>query len=527
MKLGILFVWTLFLNSYLFSQTILWEKSMGGSKWDTGYSLFKDANGKIIILGSSASNDHDVNGLHPGLSLSDDFWLIHLDSAGNLTNQRCIGGSNGDEGRRMIRTIDGGYLLLGIAASSDGDVTGSGTVRQQDFWLAKTDSSFNIEWGKLIGGGLSDIPSSVIQTSDSGFMVVGTSDNFGGYVQVHYGSSNYSDIFVAKVSKNGVFEWGKTLGGSFDDKGADVFQTNDGGFIVLGSSDSRDYDMPATSTRGVAIFKLDSIGNIQFVKTHGGTNGELTTQLIKEENGNFLVLASTGSSDGDVVGYMGYVDVWVLKVDSLGEIIWQKCLGSHGWEEATCVIKTNDGGYLIGATSFWGDSIINNYSVHEDCWLVKIDSLGNYQWSKIFGGTLDDNVHSILQLSEHEYIFTGSTRSFDYDVSSCYGSPNCYEDVWVVKFADGINTREEITNPLTDLKAIYLYNEISVRFINKNFEKISIRLIDLMGKIVFSKSIDCLKGLNYFSFPLNVRNGVYILEIRNADSKQTVKIVVN
>ncbi len=520
------FFFLLFFAMKSSSQQIIWEKSIGGSSADIGYSLL-DANGKIIGLGSTSSRDFDVVGLHATPTPFEDFWLFQIDSFGNLFNQRCIGGSFTDEGKKIIKTNDGGYMMTGFASSGDGDIAGSGTVRQKDYWLAKTDSTFNIEWGRLIGGGLSDLAKSIIQTSDSGFLIVGSSYNFGGYVLSHYGSSNYPDIFIAKVSKSGIFEWGKTLGGSLNDTGIDVAQTSDNGYVVLGMSISRDYDIPSSSVGEIVFFKLDSIGNIQFVKTYGGTNGETVSNLIKEDDGSFVIIGSTGSGDGDVVGYIGLVDIWVLKVNNLGDIIWQKCLGSHGWEETTTAIKTNDNGYLIGATSFWGDSIIQNYSNFEDCWLVKIDSIGNYQWSKIFGGSHDDNVHSIIQVSDHDYVFTGSTESYDFDVSNCYGIPNCYEDVWIVKLSDGFNKVNDDLNFLSDLSAFYDKNNLVIRFISKNNVKSTFRVLDLLGNTILSRNVDCNQGLNLLSIPFDASTGLYILNLTTNNSKQSIKLFIN
>ena len=522
-----IFLYLLLIVFDSFSQQIIWEKSFGGSTVDIGYSLFKNSENEIFCLGQTRSSDYDVIGLHIGTFADDDFWLFKTDTSGNFLYQRCIGGSNSDGGRKIIRTMDGGYMLSGYASSNNGDVTGSGTVRQRDYWLAKTDSAFNIEWGKLIGGGASDIANSIIQTSDSGFLVVGSSYNLGGYVTIHYGLSTSSDIFVAKVSKNGAFLWGKTLGGSLDDIGIDVAQTNDGGYIVLGASASNDYDLPPNPMGQIVIFKLDSIGNIEFVKTHGGTGGESVSQIIMDEDGSFLLVGSTGSSDGDVSGFIGMIDVWVMKLDSVGEMIWQKCLGSNGWEEALCAIKTNDGGYMIGATSFWGNGIIQNYSSFDDCWIVKIDSMGNYEWSKIFGGSKVDNVRSIVQVSDHEYIFTGNTESFDYDVSSCYGIPNCREDVWMVKFSDGLNRIDETKPFVKDLSAFYGNENFIVRFIDDKKNTYDLRLYDSNGHVLYSTQIDSNQGLNVLTFSERIHAGIYILQLSNNVQKSEIKLLVN
>ena len=521
-----IFLYLLLIVFDSFSQQIIWEKSFGGSSVDIGYSLYKNSNNEIFCLGETSSRDFDVTGLHGSPSSLEDFWLFKTDTSGNLLYQRCIGGTNSDVGHKIIRTMDGGYMLTGYASSNNGDVTGSGTVRQRDYWLAKTDSAFNIECGKLIGGGTSDIANSIIQTSDSGFLVVGSSYNFGGYVTIHYGLSTTSDIFVAKVSKNGTYLWGRTLGGSLDDIGMDVAQTNDGGYIVLGASASNDYDLPANPMGQIVIFKLDSIGNIGYVKTHGGTGGENVSQIIMDEDGSFLLVGSTGSGDGDVVGFIGMVDVWVMKLDSLGDILWQKCLGSNGWEEALCAIKTNDGGYMIGAISMYGDGIIQNYSSFDDCWIVKIDSIGNYEWSKIFGGSKVDNVRSIVQVSDHEYIFAGNSESYDYDVSNCYGIPNCYEDVWMVKFSDGLNGINETKILVKDLSAFYGNENIIVRFIDRKKNTYDLMLYDSNGHVLYSTKIDSNQGLNVLTFSKHIHAGIYILQLSNNGQKSEIKFIV-
>ncbi|MBI2272117.1 MAG: T9SS type A sorting domain-containing protein [Bacteroidetes bacterium] len=184
------------------------------------------------------------------------------------------------------------------------------------------------------------------------------------------------------------------------------------------------------------IITIVSVGqppSIQWQKSFGGTGSDIANSVKQTKDGGYIVAGATTSSDGDVIGFHGSVDYWIIKTDASGNVQWQKCLGGSRPEGAQAIQQTTDGGYIVaGATeSVNGDVTGRTDSLQFDCWIVKLDSLGNIQWQKSYGGTKSESAYAIQQTIDGGYVFAGNTNSNDGDVSGNHiGGKN---DYWVVK----------------------------------------------------------------------------------------------
>ena len=363
------------------SGNITWQKSLGGSGNDEARSIQQTTDGGYIVAGYSDSNDGDVTGNH-GAS---DYWIVKLDPSGNITWQKSLGGSNYDEAHSIQQTTDGGYILAGFSAyPSDGDVTG--THGQIDYWIVKLDSIGNITWQKSLGGSLLDEAHSIQQTTDGGFIVAGWSTSNNGDVIGNHGGY---DHWVVKLDVNGNIAWQKSLGGSEDDGGhaggfigldaTSIQQTTDGGYILAAESNSNDGDV--TGNHGGIdnwIVKLDVNGNITWQKSLGGMGGDITSSIQQTTDGGYIVAGWSLSIDAwaDVTGNHGNSDYWIVKLDVNGNITWQKSLGGTGWDSALSIQQTTDGDYIVAgmATSNNGD-VTGNHGVF-DYWIVKLSNDG-------------------------------------------------------------------------------------------------------------------------------------------------------
>jgi hypothetical protein len=296
-----------------------------------------------------------------------------------------------------------------------------------------------IEWQKSLGGSGIDMGSSIQQTADGGYIVAGTSNSTDGNVTRNHGRFDY---WVVKLDAIGNIQWQKCLGGSGDDEGTSVQQTTDGGYIVAGSSDSTDGDVAGNHViEDYWVVKLDASGNIQWQKSFGGSGQDWPRSIQQTNDGGYIVVGWSSSTDGDVRGNQGRWDYWVVKLDASGNIQWQKCLGGSGDDEGTSVQQTTDGGYIVAGTSRSNDGDVSQHhgpnqpagtTLFSDYWVVKLDSDGNIVWEKSLGGSYNEEAYNIRQTNDGGFIVAGDTDTPNNgDVSGNHGDGN--SDYWIVK----------------------------------------------------------------------------------------------
>jgi len=291
---------------------------------------------------------------------------------------KTYGGTNYDGAFSVQHTSDGGYILAGWT-----DSFGAG---DWDIFLIKTDANGNIIWAKTYGGTYTDGAYSVQQISDGGYIVAGLTASFG---------TGYGDIFLIKTDANGNIIWAKTYGGTGWDGAYSVQQTSDGGYIVAGWTTSF-----GAGGRDFFLIKTDANGNIIWAKTYGGTNDDNAYSVQQTSDGGYIVAGMTWSFGA------GDWDIFLIKTDANGNIIWAKTYGGTDDEEAYSVQQTSDGGYIVaGWTTSFG---AGGY----DIFLIKTDASGNIIWAKTYGGTSYDNARSVQQTSDGGYIVAGYTASF-------------------------------------------------------------------------------------------------------------------
>ncbi|MGA8849566.1 MAG: hypothetical protein WB564_07085 [Dehalococcoidia bacterium] len=318
-----------------------------------------------------------------------DVLLIKTDSNGNKIWDKTFGGNSTDVGWSVQQTSDGGYIVVGSTSSY-----GAG---RWDVWLIKTDSNGNKIWDKTFGGNATDVGWSVQQTSDGGYVVVGGTDSYG---------AGGGDVWLIKTDSNGNKVWDKTFGGNSADVGWSIQQTSDGGYIEVGGTSSY-----GAGGWDVLLIKTDSNGNKVWDKTFGGNSTDAGMSVRQTSNGGYIVVGYTSSYGA------GGEDVWLIKTDSNGNKVWDKTFGGTSADVGMSIQQTSDGGYIeVGGTGSYGAG-------GEDVWLIKTDSNGNKVWDKTFGGTSADAGMSVRQTSDGGYIVVGYTSS--------YGAGGV--DVWLIK----------------------------------------------------------------------------------------------
>jgi gliding motility-associated-like protein len=226
-----------------------WQKSMGGSDDDEAYAIQQTSDNGYIVSGFTSSKDGDVSGNYGGYH---DYWVVKLDSKATIQWQKCLGGSDDEQLYSILQSKDGGYLVPGFSFSTDGNV--SGNHGNADYWIVKLDIAGNIAWQKSLGGSDYDWAYSAKQTTDGGYIVGGFSNSNDGDVTCNHGTL---DDWIVKIDGTGNIQWQKSLGGSDVEDAQSVLQSSDGGYVIAGSSLSNDGDVSGNhGNQDIWIVKL-------------------------------------------------------------------------------------------------------------------------------------------------------------------------------------------------------------------------------------------------------------------------------
>ena len=361
--------------------------------------------------------------------------FLSCDSAeGDLLWDRAYGGSDWDEFRCVVQTPDGGYALAGMTQSY-----GAGL---QDFWLVKTDANGDTLWTRTYGGPSYDKAYALIATQDGGLLLLGNTQSYG---------AGSNDFWAVKTDTAGDTQWTRTYGGMYggttDDFGQDVVQTDDGGYALVGTT--------FLGAGDVFLIRTDANGNELWNRQYGGYFDERGYSIARTSDGGFLIVGETNSFSA------GYSDAWMLKVNADGDSLWSQAFGGTEYEYGYWGAETADGYVLAGATGSFGAGSVDAWMAKaglqgDSLWaftfgtgeieyaygatqtddaflltglfnetyepgqvyLVKTDLDGNELWTETYGDSLlDDLGFSIIQNSDGDYIIAGrsSAPSADYE----------------------------------------------------------------------------------------------------------------
>ncbi|MEO0571490.1 MAG: hypothetical protein AAF039_07265 [Bacteroidota bacterium] len=396
-------------------QNVAWTINLGGTGDDSARSLIQTNDGGYAILGLTNSTDGDL--ASKALPVND-YWLVKLDADGNLDWQKTYGGSKDDQGQQIIQTSDGGYAITGYAMSDDGD--GSNNEGFHDNWILRLDASGTIIWERSFGFSGHDHSYDLVETADGGFFFSGfldvTSSNGEGSTDKNTLTAHgVGEFWGTKIDGDGNLEWRKFFGGTNNDRSFGVVNAHDGGYILTGASESDDFDI--TNPKGSYDFwavKMDKNGNFVWENSFGGTGIDQAQDILATADGGYVIVGNTFSSDTQVTKNQGQSDVWLIKIDDNGQLLWQKSFGGSGFDAAHSVRPTSDGGLLVcgNSKSFDGD-VTENFG-ENDIWIFKTDASGNMQWEKSFGGLGLDFGYDAIETNNGAVVLIGETASQDF-----------------------------------------------------------------------------------------------------------------
>ncbi len=261
-----------------------------------------------------------------------------------------------------------------------------------------------IQWEKSIGGTSDDYGYFIETTSDGGYITVGTTVSADGVVPGNFG---IADVLLTKLDSSGNIVWIKNLGGTDLEEGYSVYQTIDGGYFITGYTRSNDIHVASNfGAKDIWVVKTNALGTIQWENTFGGTNDERAYYSTQTVDGGYILSGYTESNNNDVTFNNGAADVWIVKMDSAGTLQWQKCYGGTGYDYGYHISETTDGGYIITANSDSNDGDVTGYhGGTSDIWIIKTNNIGTIEWEQCYGGSYLEYGTTAYSTPDGGYIF--------------------------------------------------------------------------------------------------------------------------
>ena len=363
----------------LLQAQITFQKTYGTASSEKGVSCLQTTDGGFLSAGDSPEWG--------------EIFMVKTDEQGNLlwAKEYLFSGATYGEVRHVMQSSDGGFLINGCVELTSINV---------DIYIIKTDSMGNLLWSKTFGGLTDDFSYQADETADGGFVIVG--------------SSNFTCLLF-KVDSNGNFKWSKLYYGAIE--GFDVKQTADGGFCIASAMDDG-----IGINQDMLLIKTDNAGDFLWAQSYSAGDFEAACNVKQISDGGFII----SGIEGNV--YLSNYDVFLVRTDSLGNMVWAKSFGGPRWEYPAWVDQTSDGGFVSGGS--W------SYNNIPDYYLLKTDSSGTLQWSNRYGtSTSEYSFGSGQKTSDQGFVMTASTlmgfgtSDFLLIKTDSLGNSGCYQTV--------------------------------------------------------------------------------------------------
>jgi len=350
-----------------------------------------------------------------------DLWLVKLDKCGQIEWEKSLGGTGYESARDLVQTSDGGYLVLGETNSTDGGVV-AGFGGTKDIWLLKFSSNGILEWQKRFGGSGLDVGNHIELMKDGSCLIAASSTSNDGHITGNHSSGTYTDGVLMKIDAAGNLAWSKCFGGTKNEELFDIEVIN-GTIFATGFTNSIDGDIPPSQKNyDVWLLAIDAAGNKVMSKIYGGSQNDVAYCMTKGADGSLTMAGYTTSNDGDVSGAKGSQDYWILNVSQKGKLNWQKVFGGTDAEYAKTILTDKDSSYIIGGVTYSDDGDASASLGEGDFFTLKLKPDGSLAWKKHWGGSGNDHMRALVRHpSKDEYYLAGDSDSGDGDFSNAQG----------------------------------------------------------------------------------------------------------
>lgn len=407
----------------------------GGSDEDIAHAIIATQDGGFAVLGNTKSIDGDLN--EKNLPVSD-LLLIKYTAAATPEWHATFGGSLDDRGHSLVQLSDGGYALLGYSMSQDGDA--SVNQGQHDNWVIRTDASGQLLWEKSFGFSGHDHAYNIIATQDGGLLFNGFLDvtsSAGQGTSFQKGSSSarhgVGEFWVHKINLAGEIEWRQYFGGTNNDRSYDAVQTSAGDYIIVGTSESDDVDI--TNPHGgydVWVIKLNQSGQVIWERSFGGSEYDAANAVVLDQTENIYVFGNTFSGDQDISSPLGHSDMWLISLNQNGDLLSERNFGGSGFDVGRDLAFAPNGALWLVGYSQSEDIDFSTNAGDNDIALLQLDQNLFPKQHFNLGGNALDIAHAILPLEDGRLLVVGTSESQDGLFQNNQGGKDIFVALWDV-----------------------------------------------------------------------------------------------
>ncbi|MBI1837314.1 MAG: T9SS type A sorting domain-containing protein [Flavobacteriia bacterium] len=509
----ITFFFLISLSSLSFSQTwnIGQQMCIGGSLDENIQGSLKLSNGNFLIYGTSKSG---ISGdkTEPNLG-NTDIWLVELDQNLQVVWQKTLGGYFLDGANKIIESSNNELYILATSASGISATKSENCYGNNDIWVLKMDLNGNILWDKTLGGDLYELAIDILELESGNILISGQSNSnqTGNKTAPLIG---FNDIWIIKITPNGTIQYDKTIGGTGDESSGLMTKINQNEILITCSSNSNISGNKTENSYGSSDFwllKIDTLANVLLDKTIGGTGYEINMKISRLYNGNSLISCTSNSplSGLKTDDNYGSSDTWILEIDENFNIIRQKTVGSNKIDAVCFTKQLLNNQIIVGMIS---DSDVNLYkseprigTSNKDQWFVVLDGNFNKISDKTIGTTGNEDLSNIIETSNNNFLIFGASNGALNNDKTCAG--NGSSDYWIYKLDTNLGLDEILTSNINAFP-----NPVKQELtIETEMAIDAIEIQNLEGKVVATfNQMDQLKTINV----QNLITGIYLCKIK-------------